>query len=206
MKKSLVFCLNLVLALNMAKFAFAASKPYIEAQTGFLASGFAPVYGFRGGTEIRDIDVSFGYWAARGLDSDDLASKHLDLHTLSLEAYHIWHLGALTGKLGGGVGFTIPNLDGGTTETADYGHSWVFGGGMSYPLSDTFELAADIKGFFFTTERHLDTYGSHTETATIKSYHPTTITTTKVEVLDVTHRDDQVNFNSLLFTVGLKWR
>lgn len=190
-----------------------AHEGYIEGQTGIIGSNgsIAPIYGVRGGILLRAYDpmhgwmptknswdISAGYWSARGIKNDDLVSGGLDLHVLSFEAYRIFNIGKTwTAKAGGGIGFTIPNLDGGASETADNGHSWVFGGGADYDLTPNISVGASVKGFFFTTNTHVTTYSSHTETLN---------TGQDVEVLDINHHDNVVCLNSVLALLSLNWK
>lgn len=180
-------------------------QPFFEAQTGIIASNGsqAPTYGVRGGILFLRSEVSLGYWGASGMESAQLVSRGLDIHTISLEFYRRFALSKNTvGKLGGGVGFTIPNLDGGVSETADNDHSWAFGGGVDYALSPSVSLGAAVKGFFFTTDTHLTVYGSHMEEI-LSNGVPTG---QSVEVLDVTHVNNRIDFNSLLAQISIRWK
>lgn len=190
--------LMLFAALLLAAPAFAGH--YVEINSGMIGSkgSQAPLYGFRAGVEFLDLDGSLGFWSARGMNASQLASGGLDLHVVGLEAYRKFPLGlGFIGKLGGGVGFTIPNLEGGASETADNGHSWVFGGGVDYPVSAGCSIGATLKAFFFTTDTHVTTYGSHDEI--LSNGQP-------VEVLDVFHHDDTVNFNSIILGLAVRWK
>lgn len=177
-----------------------ASIPYGEIQTGLIASegSQAPIYGIRAGLRRNLWDLSIGYWAARGMRSDQLISDGLDLHTLSAEAYYLIPIKeSLVGKIGGGLGYTIPNLNGGASETADNGHSWVFGGGVDYDLSRNITLGASLKGLFFTSDTH--TMWETTSPDTLSNGQA-------VEVIDVHHRNDVMNLNSVLLGLSLRWR
>lgn len=191
------------LILSVPRFAFAV--PFVELQTGMIASpgSVAPIYGVRGVASGVKHEFSLGYWCARGMSSDRLVSGGLDLHVLSAELYRKFDVAPkVTGKLGGGIGYTIPNLDGGASETADNGHSWVFGGGVNYAVTSSVDLGATVKGFFFTTDTHVTTYGSHLEQLISNG----ALTGTFVSVLDEAHQDDVVNFNSVLFQISLRWK
>jgi hypothetical protein len=173
---------------------------YFELHGGLITSNAsqAPAYGVRLGLAGPERDFSFGYWTGRGMSSDRLVSGGLNLEVLDVEYYRTLYSNAnLSAKLGGGVGFAIPNLDGGASETADNGHCWIAGGAVDFPVTEGFSYGFSLKGFFFTTDTHVTVYGSHTETLS---------TGQDVEVLDVSHYNDRVNFNSAVLALNLRWK
>lgn len=175
-----------------------ATGPYIEAQAGLTQGSLSgESAGIRGGTIKNGWDLSLGYLRTTAdLGTDKLISNGINLHTLSAEAYRVVPIGDLKVKLGGGLGYSIPDLSDGTSETADSGRSWVLGGGAEYQLSSGWAIAGMVKGLFFNTDTHRTVYSSHIETLN---------TGQDVEVLDVNHFDDAVNFNSVLISVGLRY-
>lgn len=203
MKKVMLF----VMAMFVSAAAHAYSQPisgYVEGESGILASNGsqAPIYGVRGGIGGLRGEYSVGYWAARGMRSDNLISDGLDLHVFSAEYYRVVFMGdSFRIKLGGGAGYAIPNLDSGASETADNGNSWTAGGTLEYAFSPGLSLGLGLKGFWFTTDTHITTYGSHIETLTING-----VPSGQVEVLDEVHYNNHVNFNSILATVSLRWK
>lgn len=177
------------------------ATPFFEGSAGLLASNGsqAPVYGVRGGARIGNWDASLGYWRAIDVRSGSLVSGDLDLHTISLEVYRSFSISEkLEWNLGGGIGYTIPNLSNGMSETADNDLSWVAGGGISYDINSALALETSLKAFFFRTDTHVTSYGAHTETLSDGI--------TDVAVLDTLHNDDSVRFNSALLTVALKFK
>lgn len=183
-----------------------AGVPYFEGQGGLITShgSQAVIYGVRGGKQFDSVmscggwDTSLGYWAARGLSSNQIKSDGLTIHTLSAEIYRTIPLPyMLMGRIGGGTGYSIPNLDNGASELADNGHSFIFGGGVDCNITDSVSLGVDLKWFFFTTDTHLTTYSSHFETLN---------TGQQVEILDVAHSNDTVDFNSTIVALNLKWK
>lgn len=203
MKKS--FALIALFLLTGCSASFADSiypsgfKPYGEVAVGVLASNGSqsPAYTLHGGFQSPSWQLSLGYMGAYGLRNDNLISDGLALHTLSLEAYRLIPYKAVTFKAGGGVGYTIPNLNGGASETADNSDSWLVGGGAEYSINDAYSVGLDLKGFFFSTDTHITVYSSHFETLS---------TGQSVEVLDVTHHNDRINMNSVLATVSLRFK
>ena len=170
-----------------------------EAQGGILASesSQASAYGVRLGATRGFWDFSAGYWGVSG-GKYGLKSGDLDLHTINLEIARIWPIaGGLKANLSGSIGYTIPNLGSGASETADNGHSWLVGAGIEKVLTPGLSLGASVKGFFFRTDTHLTTYGSHVETLSNGQ---------DVEVVDVSPQDNSVNFENLLVMISLKWR
>lgn len=176
----------------------------MEAQGGVLAANasVAPAYGLRINFISPTWEKSLGYWSARGIHESSFVSGGLDLHVLSAEAYRIFYANQkLNYKLGGGIGFAIPNLDGGASETADNGHSWVAGGGADYELTKNISIGATLKWFFFSTEAHVTTYTTKTETLLIDG-----VPSGPVEVVEVSHHDNRVKLDSVLLMVALRWR
>ena len=177
------------------------SLPYIEYQAGYIGAGVlsGPTLGIRGGIEHGNWDWSLGYSRAfADLSADNLISDKLDLHTINVEGYYLLPspLIRLKTKLGGGIGYSIPNLSGGTSEVADNEMSFVLGGGLEYVLDSSWSIGGTVKGFFFHSNTHRTVYTSHLETLSNDQ---------AVEVLDVSHVYDSVNFHSLLATLAIKY-
>lgn len=177
-------------------------KVSFEAITGVLGreGSISPVYGF--GFERRGFpgDLKLSYVRAMDAGADSLESKDLDLHTLSLE-YFIPVMGS-NGKelrLGGGLGYTIPNLAGGVFETADNGISYTAGALISYPFRSV-TLEAGVRAFFFRTDSHLTKFGSHLETFQVNG-----VDVGQVEVADETHYNNTINVNSVLATIAVRF-
>lgn len=197
MKKALL-ALAILLPVSLA--SAHEFEPYVGLQGGILASNGSqsPVFGVRGGVESPVWDFSGGYWIARGVRSDNLLSDGLNLHVVSAEVYRtVFDNQKIKAKVGGGIGYTVPNLDGGATETADNGMSWVLGGGADYALTESLSVGASLKAFIFSADTHATTYDSHPETLSNGQ---------DVEIVDVNRHDNRVNFNSVLFAVALRWK
>jgi hypothetical protein len=176
------------------------AAPFFEGSAGILAADAsqAPVYGIRGGSMFRDWEVSLGYWRAIDVRSDQMLSGSLDLHTVSLEAYRVFPEFGWSWKVGGGAGYTIPNLSDGKSEMADNDVSWIAGAGAEYNVNKSVALELAVKAFFFRTDTHSTTYGAHGALDTT--------TGETVFVVDPMDHTDSVNFNSALITVAVKFR
>lgn len=160
-----------------------AHDAYIEAQGGFISNS----YGIRGGKVGDHWDASFGYLKSERYD--------VDLHTIGAEGYFVTPFKAVLARIGGGVGFTIPNFpDGG--EKGDNDVSWTVGAGAEYKIGENWAVLGMLKGFFFKTDTHVTTYGSHAEV--LSNGMP-------VEVIDVYHQDAPRQFNSLMIGLSIRY-
>lgn len=180
---------------------YAERTPSFQGEVGFGVAGgqsASPVFQMKGIRSDGAWDFSLGYLNLYGATADGLKSDGANLPTIQFEAYRVLAVmedGAEI-SVGGGLGYTVPNLAGGVSETADNGISWTVGGILTKPINRRCSLAFGVKGFFFDTDSHLTTYGSHEEVLS---------TGQTVDVLDVAHRDDNLHFDSVLFTVALRW-
>lgn len=183
------------------------NRPSIEVKTGVLgrSGSISPIYGFGVSKQVFLGDLSLSYWRAMDVTGDNLESKDMDLHNFSLEYFYpiLSWLGSenqlINGlskiKVGGGLGWTIPNLAGGVFETADNDISYTAGALYSHPFKSV-TLEAGIKGFFFRTDSHITKFDSHNETLS---------NGTQVEVLDEIHYNNVINCNSILATVAVRF-
>lgn len=202
MNKLKLMIASLVLAVSGA--LYAKPVPFFEAETGLLMSngGQAPIYGVRGGFANDHQELSLGYWSAVGLPVSDLASGGLSLHTFDVEGYGLADITKRTTlKWGGGLGWTIPNLNDGASETADNDLSLILGGGAVHKINPNMDFVFTLKGFFFRTDTHLTTYGSHFETL-----YNNGVPVGGVEVLDEHHSNNVVSLNSAKLSLALHWR
>lgn len=158
-----------------------------------------PAFLLRGGRQFGNYDVSFGYLNLYGQKPSGLISSHASLPTINVELTRVI---PVTGRdrerfaVGGGLGYTMPNLAGGVSERADNDVSFTIVGSFTKPLSRKYDVNISVRGFFFNTDTHLTTYGSHTETLN---------TGQSVEVLDTFHQDNTISFNSVIFMAALRW-
>lgn len=141
---------------------------------------------FGGGTGVRlgtqdSWDRSFGY------------VKTGDLRTLSLETYKVLPAGVALFKVGGGLGFSIPDL---SDRKGDNDISFVLGGQVEYPLANGWSIAGSIKGIFFHTKTRQTIYGSHVETLSNGA---------QVEVLDTYHVYDSERIDEAVLGVNLRY-
>lgn len=169
---------------------------YLEGQVGAINNPQA-VLGMRGGATTGAWDLSAGYWSTynASIDEPALNSNRMDLHTFDVELYKLVPTSKYSGiRLGAGLGYTMPNLGG--TDKADNDISYIAGAGFDYKLTRVITLGLLVRGFFFNTDTRRTNYGSHTETLSNGQ---------AVEVVDVTHSQDSVNFNSVLVNVGIKY-
>ena len=182
MKKMMMFG-----ALILAAAGTVQARPFFEVQGGIYAGDkTSPLYGVRGGARGDMFEVSGGYWAALG---------DTDLHTIGAEFYDLIPITHRTTVKGGfGVGYTIPSLPG--SEKGDNGLSWGLGVGADHQLNQSATLGFGVKWFLFRTDTHSTTYGSHPETLNNGQ---------SVEVLDVFHQNNSVNFNALLLAAELRF-
>lgn len=190
-----VSLIGLLLMLSTSVYA----SPYIGVEGGAMVSqdAQAPTYGLRVGNVIKGWDVSGGYWSAIKMKNNDILSHDLDLHTVDAELYRIFPINqGLSANLGGGIGYTIPSMGNGA-DTADNGASFSVGGGADYDLSNDYSVGIGASWFLFTTDTHITVYGSHMETLSNGA---------DVEVLDVTHYNNSVNFNAVRLVVALYWK
>lgn len=179
MKKLLI-----VAALCLGGFiSFSHAGQYIEAQGGLVANS----WGLRAGRTYDHLDASVGYLRSERYD--------VDLHTIGGEWYYTMPIKQFTAKVGGGIGFTIPNFpDGG--ETGDNGHSWTLGAGVEYPLGEHWAIEGMARGFFFKTDTKKVTYGTITETLS---------TGQPVEVEEVHYEYAPRQFNSLIIGLAVRY-
>lgn len=154
---------------------------YIEGTGGL----FKESYGYRGGNTWERWDGSIGYLKDTDHDSD--------FHTLGAEAYWLVPSGPVRFRLGGGVGYTMPNVVG---KKADNGPSFTAGAGAEYMLSSHWALVGTAKGFFFKTDTHWAVYSSHPETLS---------TGQEVGVLDVENFNASESFNSFQALLSVRY-
>ena len=174
--------------------------PTVYGEVGIgLAGGYkstGPAFTMRGVRKLGMYDLSLGYLNLYGMKAEGLRSDGASLPTINIEAQRVFIVQqGVELSLGGGVGFTMPNLASGYNEHADNGMSFTAIGSFTKPLSPHYALSLSIRGFFFGTDSQLTTYGSHIETLS---------TGQDVEVLDVFHQDNRLDFNSVLFLVTLR--
>lgn len=193
--------------LVLAGLAMAPKWAYAQvySEVGFGVAGgktASPMFQMKAVKSNGKHEISFGYFNIYGAEADGMKSAGADLPTIALEFYKTWQLPRSEGSLafGGGVGYTMPNLASGVHETADNDLSWTVGTNLVRHLSRRCDLEYSVKGFFFRTDSHLTTYGSHLETFQING-----VDAGQVEVLDEAHQDNSINFNSVLFNVSLRW-
>lgn len=152
-------------------------------------------YGVRGGHSWEYYELSLGYLNANIDGTNEVNNAHINV--LDVEAYGVYPIGySLKVKAGGGVGYGMPNLEDGTSQTADNSNAWVLATGLDYAITSSWNIGFMAKGLFFNTDTHKTIYSSHPETLN---------TGQAVEVLDVSHEDNVSNFNSLLFTAGIRY-
>lgn len=164
-----------------------SAEPYIGYTGGLIKES----YGVRGGAEWRNLDMSLGY--LKDTDHD------VDFHTMGAELYlnlPNTRLPALTIKLGGGAGYTMPNLPDGISKTADNGYSLTAGAGLEYAITKNWAIVGSVHRFFFTTDTHTTVYSSHEETLS---------TGQAVEVLDVEHFDNSEKFDNTQALIQLRY-
>lgn len=174
--------LTLALVL-MGSWAYAVS-PFVEANGGLIKES----YGIRVGAQWHFAEVSFGY--LKDTDHD------VDFHTVGGNAYGILPIKRVKIKLGGGVGYTMPNLPDGISVTADNNYSLNAGAGLEYSINSHWGIAGSAHRFFFTTDTHTTVYSSHEET---------TSTGNSVEVLDVSHFDNSQKYDNIQAHVELRY-
>lgn len=160
-----------------------AHDAYIEAQGGFISNS----YGVRWGRMGEHLDTSIGYLKSEVHD--------VDLHTMGAEWYFVTPFKAVLARIGGGVGFTIPNFPNGG-EKGDNGVSWTVGAGAEYKLGESWSILGMMKGFFFKTDTQVTTYGSHAEVLS---------TGQGIEVIDVYHQDAPRQFNTLMIGLAIRY-
>lgn len=200
--KNIVRMLSLAAILLFPKWAFA--DVYGEVGLG-VAGGkvAAPTFQMKAIKSTAKHEFSLGYFNVYGAEADGMRSDGADLPTVALEVYRVWKLPNGDGSLsyGGGIGYTMPNLAGGVNEQADNDLSWTAGANLVRPLSKRYDISFGVKGFFFKTDSHLTTYGSHMEPIYVNGAE-----SGQAEVLDEFHQDNTLNFNSVLFSVSLRWK
>lgn len=161
---------------------------FIEGSMGYQT------FGVRGGRNFDKLELSAGYFTA--YNQDELSSD-VRIHVLDVEVGRWFALPyALRIKPLVGIGYAIPNVTDGP-EKADNSHAWILGVDVDYPLIDNWSIGGSIKGLFFNTDIHRETFTSHLEV--LSNGMP-------VEVLDEHHDNDSKNFNDVLFGVTLKYR
>ena len=184
----------------------AFSVPAMAASYGEVGFGLAggkdasPTFQLRAANSFWKHEVSINYLNIYGAQADGMKTDGANLPTIGIELNRVYNLPTNDGatiSLGGGLGYTMPNLNSGVSERADNDISWTIGATLAKPLSRKFYLAFSIKGFFFTTDSQLTTYSSHPETLSSGD---------EVEVTDVSYQDNRLNFNSVLFMLALRWR
>lgn len=191
-----------VAALLMAP-RWAYAQVYGEVGFGVAGGKIAsPMFQMKAVKASGGHEVSFGFFNIYGAQADGMKSASADLPTIALEFYKVWNLPRNEGSLsyGGGVGYTMPNLAGGVSETADNDFSWTAGVNLVRHLSSRYDVEYSVKGFFFRTDSHLTTYGSHLESFQING-----VDAGQVEVSDEMHENNSINFNSVLFNIALRW-
>lgn len=190
MKKLLVVVVTLLMS------QLAQAEPYGDVNLG-LSNGNISGYSteVRLGTELSNVDVSLGYNRISGdLDKKILKSNSLDLHTLNMEIYRKMTISDdLTGYLGGGVGYSIPNL---SAERGDNDVSYILGAKVNYQMTDNWSLGVYGKGFFFRTDVKRTDTSSHIETLSNGQ---------DVEIEDVTYFTDSVNLNSAVLGFNVRY-
>lgn len=172
---------------------------YGEMGLGLAGGGKAtgPAIYLRGVRETKKHDFSFGYLNLYGMKAESMKSSGAALPTLLFEVARVFK--AQAGgeiSLGGGIGYTMPNLSSGVNEQADNDISYTAVGAFKKALGPKADLVISVRGFFFSTDSQLTTYGSHMETLS---------TGQAVEVLDEFHHDDRMNFNSVIFMASVRW-
>lgn len=192
---------KLFLALAICSAAtFVSAKPYVDAQVGMsAASGSqAALYGFRVGSIFGQGEYSLGYFSARNMKAAEIASDGLDLHVVDVEGYRRFDLAPTwTGKLGGGIGYVVPDLHSGADETADTSSAWILGAGLQKDLNADCAVGVDLKVLVSKMHTHVTTYNVHEETLSNAQV---------VEIRDEEHHDDSVSLNSVLFSIALRWK
>lgn len=178
MKTRLSILLVTLLSLNMA---YGAGE-YFEAQTGLANNS----YGFRLGAS-QSWDKSLGY--------SQVFENSAGIHTISYELYRNFYFHGVELKVGGGLGYSIPNPQ--NEWKADNDISYIAGIGAERRLFDSpWSLGLSLKGLFFTTDARRTDYGSHTETLS---------TGQQVEVLDTYHYYDSINYDKVILGLFVRY-
>lgn len=186
----------------IAPYAVRNPAVYGEVSLG-IASGKAtgPAFMLRGVKQFGLFDFSVGYMNLYGMKANGLQSTSASLPTINMEITRVF-LTQTEDELsfGGGFGYTMPSLAPGVNEQADNDVSFTAVAAFKHPLSRKYDLLLSARGFFFSTDSQLTTYGSHNETLLING-----VPAGQVEVADETHSTDRLNFNSVMFMAALRW-
>jgi hypothetical protein len=189
--------------LSLCPAGFAASSPvplgYQEVVAGIAGAEKETGLSFslRQGVEYGKYDFSVGFLNLYGMKAAGMKSDNSSLPTINLELTRelLSHDGGQI-SVGGGFGYTMPNLSGGVNEQADNDISFTAVGAFRKPISNRIDFVISVRGFFFATDSQLTTYGYHSETLS---------TGQSVEVIEEIHQDSRLNFNSVLFLAGIRW-
>lgn len=174
--------------------------PSLRSEVGFGLAGSEKSTGqaflLRGVKSVGAYNFGFGYLNLYNQRPNGMKSDHASLPTLNVEVTRVIPANGADLSIGGGLGFTMPNLAGGVNEQADNDVSFTAVGAFTKHLSRKYDLSISVRGFFFNTDSQLTTYGSHFETLS---------TGQAVEVVDEFHADQSLRFNSVIFMASLLW-
>lgn len=159
----------------------------------------------RFGTLYGPLDVSAGYVRDfLKVGNHNLLPSNLELHTLNTEAYLTVPLPSIVRlKIGGGVGYTIPNVDATNMERLDNNLSGLFGGKLEVPVGPV-TVGVATKYHLFHTDSHRTTMLTESETIYRTMGHhkiPIGVVETETPV----YTDNSINFNSVSVLFGVTY-
>lgn len=173
-------------------------------ETGAGIAGGEPVFTIRTGNKLESLwDLSLGYMNILSQTPDNLLSKNADLPTINAEALRVLPLPGESYRvlLGGGLGYTMPNLASGINERAENGASFTLTGALETPVNDRIDVKFTVRGFFFDTKTTWRRESYHLETV-YQNGSPIG----QVSVTDEHLGSNSVNFNTVTAMVSILWK